>query len=92
MVHNDLINNFFYLHVAFRYLTGVDAIQQVRYRTIVQDYLTTFLEYAKTIYSAEFITFNIHYLINVVDDVIYTQTNLNDFSAFPFENRLDKIN
>ncbi|KAL7291243.1 hypothetical protein TKK_0014852 [Trichogramma kaykai] len=75
---------FFILHVDYYQ----DA---VKFATIAQDYLTQFISESKVLYSPTFITLNVHYLNHIADDVKNMKSNINDMSAFPFENELGKI-
>ena len=53
-----------------------------------QRYLVKFVLDAEEIYGKEFISYNTHSLIHLVDDVQRFGCSLNDISAFPFENHL----
>ena len=61
------------------------------YATMASDYLKNFVEKSEKVYGKKFVTLNVHNLNHIVDDVINSQSNLNDISAFPFESELGKI-
>uniref|UniRef100_A0ABD2WAF9 Transposase domain-containing protein n=1 Tax=Trichogramma kaykai TaxID=54128 RepID=A0ABD2WAF9_9HYME len=88
IVSDSVLDNFLFLHAACRILSSHNAL---RYSRIARNYLTQFVEQSKTIYSSSFVTLNVHYLNHLVDDVENMQSNINDISAFPFENELGKI-
>ena len=88
IVSDKVLNHFLILHVACRMISINRAL---RFARIAESYSTDFVNQTKTIYSSEFVTLNIHYLNHSVDDIRNIQSNLNDISAFPFENELGKI-
>ncbi|KAL7290496.1 hypothetical protein TKK_0015270 [Trichogramma kaykai] len=88
ILSDEMYEHFLLLHVACRMLSSPDALT---YTTMAKDYLQSYVEQAPEVYQPEFVSLNVHYLNHLVDDLIYTESNLNDISAFPFETELGKI-
>ncbi|KAJ8665422.1 hypothetical protein QAD02_007084 [Eretmocerus hayati] len=80
--------HFLLFHVALRMLSGKDAVEHSR---MAKDYLSEFANKSQVLYGLKFSSLNIHYSHHVADDVQYTQCNINDISAFPFESLLGVI-
>lgn len=79
--------HFLCLHVAIRILCSVKCISLNRYAKSLLKY---FVKNFKKIYGNEYITFNVHNLLHLCDDVLLYGT-LDNFSAFKFENYMSNI-
>lgn len=79
--------HFLCLHVAIRILCSVKCISLNRY---AKSLIRCFIIRYKKIYGSEYITYNVHNLLHLCDDVLlYGQ--LDNFSAFKFESYMSKI-
>lgn len=80
-------NNFLALHIATRICNDKKLHQYLEIaRKLFIHFVRTYIE----IYGEEFVSYNIHNLLHVVDDVIRFGV-LENFSAFPFESFLGKL-
>lgn len=61
------------------------------YREYARELLEYFVRESKNIYSEIFVSYNVHNLIHITDDVEKYNCSLNSISAFPFENHLQAI-
>ncbi len=76
------------LHVAIKLLVNKDLCKT--YAAYAETLLKSFVDASSKLYGATFITFNVHSLIHLPSDVL-KHGSLDEFSAFPFENKLQKI-
>lgn len=83
---DDLYKHFMLLHVAFRILCSDTLF--LKYSSFAENYLQRFFLLSQVLYGKHVAIFNMHNLIHVTDDVKNLNCNLNDLSAFPFENFL----
>lgn len=82
----DQYYHFLSLHVAYRLLNDHKAINdsdKLEYaRTLLDKFVTDF----SSVYAPALISFNIHALLHLVNDVEKLQKTVYNFSAYPFEN------
>lgn len=76
------------LHVAIKILSSERFC--ISLNAYAKSLLRIFVENAVVLYGKCFVTYNIHNLIHVADDVLRFGA-LQSFSAYPFENKLGKI-
>jgi hypothetical protein len=76
------------LHVAIKILVNKEMCQT--YAAYAETLLKTFVSACSKLYGATFISYNVHSLIHLPNDVL-KHGSLDEFSAFPFENKLQKI-
>lgn len=88
MLRKDYFNHFLCLHVAIRILLCDKLIPE--YLDYAEQLLHYFVKHSKTLYGEEFIVYNVHSLVHLVDDVRRFGT-LNKISAFPFESYLGRL-
>ncbi|CAG7732469.1 unnamed protein product [Allacma fusca] len=81
----EKFDHFILLHVACRILCTNNVPDE--YLVLAQQLLVKFVEEGKKIYGKEFLVYNIHSLVHVVDDV-RRYGALDSYSAWPFENRM----
>ncbi|KAB0792677.1 hypothetical protein PPYR_14636 [Photinus pyralis] len=88
IVSRDMYLNFLCLHVA------VTILSTKRYIAVDLDYarslLVYFVQTYVTLYGKQHVSHNVHNLLHIVDDVARFGP-LHNFSAFPFENYMQKI-
>jgi hypothetical protein len=56
-----------------------------------RELLVYFVKTSELIYGETFVSYNVHSLIHIADDVEHFGKSLNDISAFQFENHLQKL-
>ena len=84
----DLYDHFMLFHVAMKLLSNEESCKEnAKY---AEDLLTQFVKDAAKLYGPQFITYNIHNLIHIPSDVLNFGC-LDNFSSFPFENKLQKM-
>lgn len=90
VVDTAVYENFLLLHFAVSVLLSNTHIKNITLLCVKQ-VLHTFINHCKdSLYGLEFIVYNVHLLSHICDDVeVYG--NLNEFSAFPFENYLGQL-
>jgi hypothetical protein len=81
-----VFNNFLVFHVAILSYPEFCHTQN----DYARDLLKFFLEEAEEIYGSEFLSYNVHSLIHLPDDVL-RYGSLPNFSAFPFENYMQTL-
>lgn len=76
------------LHVGIKLLVNKDSCQSnaMYADKLLRQYVTASVK----LYGAQYVSFNVHNLIHLANDVL-KHGCLDDFSAFPFENKLQKI-
>lgn len=79
--------NFLLLHVAIKLL--VHLVKCTQYAEYARGLLRSYILKAKKIYGEAFVSYNVHNLIHLPDDVLL-YGNLDRFSAFPFEKKIAK--
>ncbi|OXA45147.1 hypothetical protein Fcan01_20218 [Folsomia candida] len=87
-VEEKYFNNFLTLSVAVRLLA--EEYQTEENISYAESLLVFFVETFKTLYGCENISYNVHGLIHLADDV-RRHGNLDSFSAFKFENHLGQL-
>ena len=88
ILDEDLYKHFLYIHVAMRLL--VDEIKCQSYAGYCKDLMKWFVKKSAENYGKQFVSHNVHSLIHLADDV-NTFGSLDRYSAFPFENNLQKV-
>ena len=88
---DELYNHFLILHAVIRILGTEELFRWDGVIDWCKVLLKNFVEDAKTRYGEHFISYNIHNLIHVPDDVLFFFCALYDFSCFCFENHLQII-
>lgn len=83
--------HFLLLTVAISLLLDSDDCKRSYYLAYARELLLTFVNNSKDIYSDVFVSYNVHSLLHLPDDVENFQCSLNDISAFPFENHLQTV-
>lgn len=81
-------DHFILLHVAIRLLSNKDFCH--KYANYANDLLRLFVRASSKIYGDKFVSFNVHCLIHLVEDV-KNHGSLDEFSAFCYENKLQVI-
>jgi len=79
--------HFLCLHITLRILCLSECI---RLNAYAKSLIRYFIEKYKTIYGTENITYNVHNLLHLCDDVLLFG-KVDNFSAFSFENYMSKI-
>lgn len=79
--------HFLCLHIAIRILCSSKCI---RLNAYARSLIRYFVEKYKKIYGNEYITYNVHNLLHLCDDVLLFG-KVDNFSAFKFENYMSKI-
>lgn len=82
------LNHFNSLHLAVFILSNNDLIR--KHGSYANTLLKYFVEQFSSLYGKENISYNVHGLLHVCDDV-KVFGNLNNYSAFPFENYLGQL-
>ena len=97
LIDEKYLKHFTYLVCCARYMTKKlpsdedDALKvKERIARIVRPLLREFVQDSITLFGPEFVTYNIHNLIHIVDDYL-TFGSLEEFSAFIFENFLKDV-
>ena len=85
---SDLYNHFMMLHVAIKILVNKDLCHQ--FNNYAKTLLVSFVSLFRDLYGEQFVSYNVHNLIHLADDV-QILGHLDSFSAFPFENHLQII-
>ena len=85
---SDRFNNFMTLHKAVKILASPQYCRA--YSDYAKSLMSNFVENASILYGNAFVTYNVHNLIHISDDVKRFGP-LDSFSAFPFESYLGKI-
>ena len=87
-ISNNVYQHFMLYFVAIFCLASPNLCQL--YADYAKDLLVSFVSNAATIYGEDFLVFNVHSLIHLVEDV-KSFGCLDNFSAFPFENFLGSL-
>uniref|UniRef100_A0ABD2W8Y9 Transposase domain-containing protein n=1 Tax=Trichogramma kaykai TaxID=54128 RepID=A0ABD2W8Y9_9HYME len=89
ILSDDLLEHFMLLYVACRILSSDSTC--LKYINHAQLYLERFVLLCYSNYRPNSQVSNIHSLIHLCDDVKFMNTNINNYTAFPFENKLGKM-
>jgi hypothetical protein len=87
-LNSERYNHMMLLHVAIKILVNRDMCQS--YATYAESLLRLYVSDSGKLYGAKFITFNVHSLIHLANDV-RKHGCLDEFSSFLFENKLQKM-
>ncbi|XP_065683810.1 uncharacterized protein LOC124813452 isoform X1 [Hydra vulgaris] len=87
-LHPILFKHFLLFHVAISCLVSSKLCQNMC--NFAQKLLTIFVQHSQKLYGPEFITYNVHCLVHLPDDVSRFGA-LDEISAFPFENYLQSV-
>lgn len=88
ILNQELYDHFMVLSVAMRILVSSKLIKN--FTQYACSLLKYFVEQGNLLYGEEFLVYNVHTLLHITEDV-ETHGNLDNFSAFPFENFLHKV-
>lgn len=84
---NIQYKHFLCLHIAIRILCSSECI---RLNAYAKSLIRYFIEKYKKIYGKEYITYNVHNLLHLCDDVLLFE-KLDNFSVFKFESYMSQI-
>nr|XP_023013056.1 uncharacterized protein LOC111503073 isoform X1 [Leptinotarsa decemlineata] len=87
VLDQDKYVHFITLHVALSFLSNSKFANHYEY---AESLLKYFVETFMTLYGSENVSHNIHNLLHLCDDVKYLGP-IDQFSAFPFENHMQKL-
>lgn len=85
---NERYSHMMLLHVAIKLLLNKETCKI--YTDYAESLLRLYVSTGALLYGAKYVTFNVHNLIHLANDV-RKHGPLNDLSAFPFENKLQKM-
>ena len=91
ILSNDQYKHFLSLTIAMSVLLDEDDEFRNRNLNVAKQNLVYFVQNASRIFGQNFMTYNTHNLLHLLDDVERFDCSLNDISAFPFENHLRKL-
>lgn len=83
-------DNFMLLHTAIKILSSPHLCQKPENNKYAKDLLILFVEQCRTLYNDSFISYNVHCLIHLADDVMRFGP-LDLFSSFIFENNMKTV-
>jgi hypothetical protein len=84
VVEDSVFNNYLLFHVGYTILSSRKLC--LKYAAFAQTCFYEFVRHSKQIYSSKFITYNVHNMLHIADDVVFNKMSLESLSAFPFEN------
>lgn len=90
-ISEDRYQHFMFLSLAMRILLSKAAIQDEYQVEYAKGLLKLFIKGAIALYGPDFITYNVHSLLHLADDVKHYSVPLDSLSAFPFESYLGKL-
>lgn len=88
VLDNAIYQNFLLLHISTTILISPQHCSDLL--DIAKELLNIFIEHSKSIYGSEFLSYNVHMLSHICDDV-KKYGSLDNISSFPFENYLGKL-
>ncbi|XP_060606312.1 uncharacterized protein LOC132758638 [Ruditapes philippinarum] len=91
IVTDKIFDHFMVLNVAISVLLLSKSDLRNEYVQCTRELLVYFIREAASIYGNTFITYNVHGLSHIADDVVFYNSSLNEISAFTFENYLQKL-
>lgn len=91
VVSNQVYKHFLSLTVAMSILLESDEDFRNEHLSYARELLKYFVKTSEMVYGDTFVSYNIHSLIHIADDVEYYGVSLNELSAFQFENHLQKL-
>lgn len=91
VVSKKLYEHFLALAVAVSILLDSNDEKRIAYMNYAKQLLQYFVYTCKDVYTDIFVSYNVHNLVHLTDDVEHFNCSLNRISAFPFENHLQGI-
>jgi hypothetical protein len=91
VLNNELYMLFVVFSTSMRILHLSDNVKRNSYLDGVRELLRAFVHNAEVLLGQIFITYNVHSLMHIVDDVQHFNTSLADLSCFPYENYLHQL-
>ncbi len=91
VVAKALYDHFLTFSVGISILLESNDEKRQEYTDYAKELLLYFVHKSKDVYGDTFAVYNVHSLVHLPEDVNYFQCSLNDISAFPFENHLQRI-
>lgn len=91
IVPKKLYEHFLTLTVALSILLDCNDAKRNVYMNYARQLLKYFVQNCKEVYTEIFVSYNVHSLLHLADDVEHFQCSLNKISAFPYENYLHQI-
>jgi hypothetical protein len=91
IVPKELYVHFLALTVGISILLDSDERKRTSYLEYARELLAYFVHQSKRVYSDIFVSYNVHNLLHIADDMEKFNCSLNEISAFPFENHLRSI-
>ena len=88
IVDDKLYNLFLGFSVAIRLLHLDNPVERNKMLPFARKLLVYFVHNSRIICGDEFVTYNVHNLLHIADDVEHHNCSLSELSAFPFENFL----
>lgn len=89
VLDSKLYVHFLYLHCAMKILLS-DKASVPNFNSLAKYLLEKFVKIGQEYYGQEFVVYNVHNLLHIADDGI-RYGNLDNISAFPFENYMQKL-
>ena len=89
-LRDDLYNHFLNLYLAITILVNPVLCKNNNYLNLSENLLKTFVKNYQILYGRENVSFNVHSLLHIVDDV-RNFGPLDSYSAFRYENYIGKI-
>lgn len=91
VVCDEVYNHFLCLTVALSILLDDNNVTRNLYVRYAKELLEYFVNKAPALYGPVFMSYNIHSLSHLADDVLNHDCSLNELSAFEFENYLQEL-
>ena len=91
IVKDEIYDHFLTLSIAISILLEADDDKRRAYMDYATELLAYFVRKCKDIYGDLFTVYNVHHLLHLHQDARHFNVSLNDISAFPFENYLQRI-
>ncbi len=88
---SKLYDHFLSLHMSYRILNDETLIQNNEYLDYVEQLLNNFVHDFALLYGEHSISFNVHALTHIVDDVRKFQRTLISLSSYPYEDYLGQL-
>lgn len=89
ILSKQLYSHFLLFHCAIRILSSNNAAS-VEWNQLAKSLLHTFVSKSAELYGNQFLVYNVHSLIHLADDCL-KYGKLDNFSAFPFENEMQRL-
>ncbi|CAC5385966.1 unnamed protein product [Mytilus coruscus] len=91
LVSNQLYDHFLSLTVAVSILLESKDERRNSLVEYARELLVYFVRNCHLVYGETFVSYNVHSLIHLADDIMNYNKSMNDLCAFPFENHLQKL-